>query len=174
MKHCGREADRKERALESAYRALVNDCHNELSPAFISRIQKVLTDPQQKLFREALAASCASATVGHGGQVLEQAVLANLTRREACGQDSKTAALGAIADAVTSRKNSQLRAMEGHWLKKGGLSTEPAVQAAKQALQSLSSAEIADRILNRQLRSSTKVSNSTVDLDEDLRGGAKP
>lgn len=100
---------------------------------------------------------------------MEQAVLAHLDRREACGQNGKDAVLGAIADALVGRKNSQLRAMEGHWLKKGGVSTIPAVMAAKNALKNLSSAEMASRIFDGELdpgQPSKKVS-----LDEDLRTG---
>jgi hypothetical protein len=170
MKHCGREADRKARAAESACRALEKDCKNELSPAFLDRIRRNLSDPQQKLFAEGLAASCASATVEQGGQVMEQSVLAHLSRREACGQDPRTAALGAIADAVSSRKSSQLRAMEGHWLKKGGVATVPAVQAAKQALQTVSSVDLASKILDGQLLSvKANRPKAKGDLDEDLR-----
>ena len=175
MKHCGREADRKARASESAYRALERYCKNEISPAFVEKIRRNLSDPQQKLFAEGLAASCASGTVERGGQVMEQAVLANLRRREACGQDSRTAALGAIADAVSGRKSSQLSAMEGHWLKKGGIAAAPAVQAAKQALQTLSSVDLASKILDGQLRSgASKGRQGKVDLDEDLRAERSP
>ena len=62
-------------AAESAYRALANDCKNELSPAFLEKIRGNLSDPQKKLFSEGLAASCASGTVKKGGQVLEQTAL---------------------------------------------------------------------------------------------------
>ncbi len=99
---------------------------------------------------------------------MEQSVLAHLSRREACGQSGETAVLGAIADAVSSRKNSQLRAMEGHWLKKGGISTLPAVTAAKQALQAISSADVASRVLAGQLGSDKQ--SRKVSLDEDLLG----
>jgi hypothetical protein len=168
MKHCGREADRKERAAESAYRALARDCRNELSPAFLQKLRGTLSDPQKKLFTEGLAASCSPGTVKRGGQVMEQSVLAHLSRREARGQSGEAAVLGAISDAVSIRKSSQQRAMEGHWLKKGGSSTLPAVTAAKQALQGLSSSDIALKILAGQLGPDRQP--RTVNLDEDLRG----
>ena len=169
MKHCAREADRKERAAESARRALAKDCKSELSPAFLDKLRGTLSDPQKKLFAEGMAASFASGSVKQGGQVMEQSVLAHLSRREACGQSGEAAVLGAIADAVSIRKHSQLRAMEGHWLKKGGNSTLPAVAAAKQALQRLSSADMASKILAGQLGADKQ--SRTVNLDEDLRGG---
>jgi hypothetical protein len=169
MKHCGREADRKERAAESAYRALAKDCKNELSPAFLDKLRGDVSDPQTKMFAEGLAASCTSGSVERGGQVMEQAVLAHLSRREACGQSGKEASLGAIADAVAGRKNSQLRAMEGHWLKKGGVSTVPAVMAAKEVLKKLSSAEMASRIFDGGLDPGQ--SRRKVNLDEDLMEG---
>lgn len=169
MKHCGREADRKERAAESAYRALAKDCKNELSSAFLDKLRGTLSDPQKKLFAEKVAASCASGSVERGGQVMEQSVLAHLTRREACGESGEAAVLGAIADAISNRKNSQLRAMEGHWLKKGGNSALPAVSAAKQALQELSSVDVASKILAGELGADRQ--HRTVSLDEDLRGG---
>jgi hypothetical protein len=169
MKHCGREADRKERAAESAYRAMARDCKNELSPAFVEQLRGNLADPQKKLFNEGLALSCSPATIKRGGQVMEQSVLAHLSRREACGQSGEAAVLGAISDAVSSRKNSQLRAMEGHWLKKGGVSTLPAVDAAKEALRRLSSTHLASEILAGRL--GTDRQSRAVSLDEDLRGG---
>lgn len=169
MKHCGREADRKERAAESARRALERDCNSEISPAFLQKLRGSLADPQKKLFPEGLAASCSPGTVKRGGQVMEQSVLAHLSRREACGQSGEAAVLGAVADAVASRKNAQLRAMEGHWLKKGGSSSLPAVMAAKEALHGLSSSEIASKILTGQLGPERQA--RAVSLDEDLRGG---
>jgi hypothetical protein len=167
MKHCGREADRKERAAESAYRALAKDCKNELSPAFLDKLRGTLSDRQTNLFAVGLASSCASETVERGGQVMEQAVLAHLSRRESCGETGKAAVLGAIADAVISRKHSQFRAMEGHWLKKGGVSAVPAVMAAKEALKRLSIAEMALRVLDGQLDPGQP--RRRVSLDEDLR-----
>ena len=105
---------------------------------------------------------------------MEQAVVAHLSRREACGQNGEEAVLGAIADAVSSRKSSELRAMEGHWLKKGGASAVPAVLAAKQALQALSSVEMASRILSGQLnQGERKGTQGKVNLDEDLRAEGK-
>src|ERR1700722_3325533 len=83
MRHCGRQADRKERAMESAYRALAKDCKDELSPAFLNTLRKTVLDPQTKLFTERIAAACIPGTVERGGQVMEQAVLAHLSRREA-------------------------------------------------------------------------------------------
>ncbi len=169
MKHCARQADRKERAAQSAYRALANDCKNELSPAFLDQLRGILSDPQSKLFRERIASSCAAGSVDRGGHVMEQSFLAHLNRRETSGQSGKAAVLGAMADAVSGRKSSQLRTMEGHWLKKGGLSAAPAVMAAKEALNKLSCTEIASKIIDGHLdmpRPTKKVS-----LDEDLRMG---
>lgn len=167
MKHCAREADRKERAADSAYRALAKDCKSELSPAFLEKLRGNLSDPQAKLFVEGVAESCISGTIERGAQVMEQAVLGHLSRREACGQSGRAAVLGAIGDAVVGRKDSQFRAMEGHWMKKGGESARPAVTAAKEILQSLSSAEIASRILDGKLDPGKP--NRGVSLEEDLQ-----
>jgi hypothetical protein len=169
MKHCGREADRKGRAVESAARALEKDCTNEISPALVEELRRAVSEPQQELFAGGLAASFVAGTVERGGKVMEQAVLANLSRREACGQDRRNAVIGAISDAVDGRKNSQLRAMEGHWMKMGGSDAAPAVQAAKESLQQVPSMEFASKILYGQLQSGEPSGRQEkVDLDENL------
>ena len=170
MKHSAREADRRERAYLSANRAMADDCKRELSPEFLARIRSKLADPQKRLFSERLSETCASNADERGTQVLEQDVVANLRRRETCGQSGKNAAVGAIADAISRRKEAQFRAMEGHWLNKGGASTAPAIEAAKRVLNALSSTDLASRILEGQMDGSVpERQKKKVNLDEDLR-----
>jgi hypothetical protein len=168
MKHCAREADRKERVYETARRALAEDCRRELSPSFLTQIRSNLVDPQKKLFSESLSEVCASGAIERGGQVLEQEVIANLRRREAVGQTGKDAAVGALSDALARRKESQFLAMKGHWMKKAGPAAAPAVNAAQQALQALSTSKMASQILEGTL-DEAKSGKKNVDLDEDLR-----
>src|ERR1019366_1462319 len=99
MRDCAREADRKQRAANSALRAITNDCSRELSPKFMANIAEQMSRAQGTLFGSALDMGRRNAD----GHVLEKEVMANLRRREACGQSGAGAIKGALTDAVTGR-----------------------------------------------------------------------
>ncbi len=168
MKHCAREADRKERVVDAALRAIEGDCKKEFSPEFIERIKSCYQNPQAALFQESIADRCERHASEKSPQIMEQEVLAHLRRREASGEAAKSAVVGAFADAISCRKHSQLRAMEGHWRNEAGRSAAPAIETAKKVLRNISSAEIATNILEG--KTTAKPSNRGVQLDEDLRG----
>jgi hypothetical protein len=173
MKHCAREADRKERAHNSAVGALVDDCTRELSPQFIACITAKFTDPQKKLFNESLGEAAAAYRVENSSHVLEQDVIANLQRREACGQTGKEAVADAVTDALVRRRDSQLRAMKGHWLKQGGAGVAEAIGAAEKALKKMPIAKLVSQALEGKVdKKSLGYSKTQVNLDEELRGGA--
>ena len=168
MKHCARESDRKERAAESALRAIESDCKKELSIEFIERMKSCLQNPQAALFKESIADRCERHVSEKSPQIMEQEVLAHLRRREMCGEAAKSAVTGAIADAISCRKNAQLRAIEGHWRNEAGKSSLPAIEAAKKVLSNIGNAELAADILEGKRKAAPK--KRGVELDEDLRG----
>lgn len=173
MKHCAREADRKERADSSAVGALIGDCARELSPQFIVQMTAKFANPQKSLFEESLAEVATAYKAGNPSHVLEQDVITNLQRREACGQTGKDAFAGALTDALARRRDSQLRAMKGHWLKEAGGGAAAAVDAAERSLEKLPITELASQILEGKInRKSLGCSGTQVNLDEDLREGA--
>jgi hypothetical protein len=172
MKHCAREADRKERAHNSALGALIDDCTRELSPQFIACITEKFTDPQKKLFNDSLGEAAAAYRVKNPSHVLEQDVIANLQRREACGQTGKEAVADAVTDALVRRRESQLRAMKGHWLKQGGAGVAQAIGAAEKVLKKMPIAKLVSQALEGRIdKKSLGCSKTEIDLDEDLRGG---
>lgn len=172
MKHCAREADRK-RAHSSAVGALIGDCARELSPQFIAEMTAKFDNPQKRLFHESLAEVATAYKAGNPSHVLEQDVITNLQRREASGQIGKDAFAGAVTDALARRRDSQFRAMKGHWLKEAGCGAASAVNAAEQSLEKLPLAKLASQILEGKIdKKSLGYSKTQVDLDEDLREGA--
>jgi hypothetical protein len=170
MKHCAREADCGARARETAQRALAVDCRQELSDTFLTRLRVATRDRQGSLFPQRLADSLAARLTTDGASVLEQQVVSHLARREACGQTGRQAAVGALADAMSARKESQFRAMQGHWLKEAGAKqAAPAIRAAREALHNIASDRLAVALLDDGTSKSIRYSRPPLDLDCDLR-----
>ncbi len=170
MKYCAREAD-KGRRLQGALRALVDDCR-EIQPQMIAHARACLNDPQGKLFNERLAALLPSGTDPGTGQVLEREFLAGLRYHESCGKVGREALRSALSDAIARRRDSQFRAMKGHWAKNAGTGAASAINAADRVLQDLPVSQLADRILTGEIDpEQLQGSRAAVDLDEDLRGG---
>ncbi len=170
MKHCAREADRKERAAKSAYRAISGDCRQELSPKFLASIARQFAPDQKVLFGSAVDEINSSHDRKSNTHVLEKEFVAHLRRREACGQNSTIAIEGALADAIKGRLDSNLVAMKGHWLKHGGRDASVPIDVAKKAIASLPVNQLVKELLTGENNLKKKRgSTNGVDLDEDLR-----
>jgi len=168
MKHCNRQADRKERAAQKAYTAISNDCYNELSPKFLSDISQ--KSAQRMLFGTATSEIHSSHDTTNKAHVLEKEVIAHLERREAFGEDATTAIEGAVSDAIKSRLNSNLVAIKGHWKKHGGHGAKGPIEAAKKIIAALPVNKLAKEILSEGSNFKPKrPRRQGVDLDEDLR-----
>jgi hypothetical protein len=168
MKHCAREADRKERAAKSAYKAISSDCHKELSPKFLANIAQ--QREQRTLFGSAAKEIQSSREVKDNVHVLEKEVMAHLRRREASGQDNSTAIEGALGDAIKGRLSANLVAMKGHWKKHGGHGANVPIEAAKKVIDAVPVNQLAKELLSGESKLKAKrKSHQRVDLNEDLR-----
>jgi hypothetical protein len=168
MKHCAREADHKERAAKSAFRAITSDCQKELSPKFLASIAQLLAQAQGTLFGGAVD-EIRSAQGRDNTHVLEKEVVGHLRRREAFGQDPAIAIEGALADAIKGRLDSNLVAMKGHWKKHGARGADVPIAVAKKVIAGVPVAQLVKDILSGQSNLKNKNdSRQGVDLDEDL------
>lgn len=170
MKHCAREADRKERAAKSAHRAISSDCQKELSPKFLGSLAQQLARVQGTLFGSVVDDVSSSHDRKDNVHVLEKEVVAHLRRREACGQDTAIAIEGALADTIKGRLDSNLVAMKGHWKKHGGRDADVPIAVAKKVIAAVPVAQLVKELLSGNSNLTNKgESQQGVNLDEDLR-----
>jgi len=104
--------------------------------------------------------------------VLNQIVVKLRARSEA-GTRCASRVADAVTDALVRRRDSQLRAMKGHWLKQGGAGVAEAIGAAEKALKKMPIAKLVSQALEGKVdKKSLGYSKTQVNLDEELRGGA--
>jgi hypothetical protein len=144
LKHCNRESDRKERAAESALKAVAADCSRELSPGFVNDLIDRCKSPKADLFRGNFEGVHATED---GGHVLEQQLVERLQVRAQSGSIDLNGLRDELAGVIEGRKESQARAIRGHVLKAGGKGAAVCNEALKNCLTQVSAVDCANQIL---------------------------
>lgn len=163
IKHTMREADRKDRARESAERALASDCEREISRETVQTILERCSSPERDLFGSKLAG-----LGGAAGHVMNQQLMDRLRLVERSGSLDPKAVERALTEVIAERRESQSRAMAGYIFRAGGKGSPESIQTIKQQLGSVSASDLAQRLMNP--RSVEKpISMPQVSMDEDLR-----
>jgi hypothetical protein len=169
IKHCSREADRKERAQQTVEKAVLLDCAREFSAESIKDLMDRCSSPKKDLFQTNLEG--VRPAEAKGG-VLQQKVI---ERVKLCEQtNGGTVNLrDQIAGVIDDHKESMSRALRGHVLKAGGEGSGECIEAIRNSINQVSSGKIADDILaNAGKVVLPPKKPKTVSLDENLLGGS--
>jgi hypothetical protein len=174
LKHCARDADSDDRAVESAHRAIVKDCNRELSPQFLAALTGRCDDAQQTLFGGKLADINSVEDLGGNGHVLEQRVLERIRCRESANSLDQAAVEQTVTEVIQERVDSQARAMRGHVLKDRGTGAAECVQAINQGITAISSNALAKQLIAGASKIALPGSaTAPVGLDDNLLKGRR-
>lgn len=168
LRRCERQADRGEPALRAAERALDLDARDELSPAFLQGLRKLVSASDLMLPGiGAFAQVRAARDIGGTGSTLEEAMLNHARRFEQAGLRGDDLVQRALEQVLAFRAESRGRQIESHALVRGGSQARPAIQAMRRALGAVDCNSMATRVLSGEapVMLSRRLA---VDADEDL------
>jgi hypothetical protein len=163
VKSCARDAERGALAIQHAVRAIASDCNKELDPRVLSALVDRSQSPERDMF-SSIVDGCPTATKS----VMQQQLLDHTRMAERKGMTGPDAVKWALAATIEARKESQARAVRAHVLKSGDRDARECVKAINESLSAVSSADLAQRLIDNGGRIPLERPRRGVDLDEPL------
>src|SRR5580704_12189837 len=108
LQSCMSEAERKGVAETCCHRALVEDCHAELSGKFLVEMQRLVNDPQTELLGSKFCGVRSSSDLGGTESVLEEQVLTRVRIAESSGTLNGATLEDAVAGILQDRISNQV------------------------------------------------------------------
>jgi hypothetical protein len=168
VRACARPAEQGGTTRRLAEQALQGDALRELSPSFLSTLDRFCGQSTPTLPGIATALSISTAReLGGCGSVLEQSVLAHAQQLERQGVHGEELGRQAVAGGLVAWQDRQYRHIEQHGLSKAGAEARPLLRAARQALDEADKTAVAQRIVSGSTHTAPKA-RQPVDIDEDL------
>lgn len=163
VKSCTRDAERGEVATGHAIRAIASDCKKELDPQVLKSLVERSQSPERDMFGS-IVDGCSTTT----GSVMEQQFLEHARMAERKGLTGTDALKWALAATIQTRKESQAHAARAHVLKSGDRHARECVKAINDSLSAVSSADLAQRLIDNGGHIPLERPRRGVDLDEPL------
>lgn len=171
IRSCSRPAENGEVAEEQCRRAVIADCHADISPALLAELSRRASDPQSDMFGGKLAGISSSVHLGGTGSVLDEQLLTRARMEDSRNGLSSQALERVVASVLSDHVSANLRAAHGHVQREGGTGANECLREIKRSAAAISSTGLASDLLKGGGRIPMKRRGSApVSLDENLLG----
>lgn len=169
LKSCIRDAENGALTERRCLKALVADCHLELTPAFLSELLRRCDGDRRELFGEKFQGVVSAFDLGGSGSVMEEQLLARVRMADHDNGVTEAAVGAALTSVIQDRLDAQIRAITGHVLRDGGRGTGTCLREIFRSAATVNPAELAGTLLSNHGHVPASRSNtSSVSIEENL------